>query len=439
MISKAGLQIPPYNIRYRTILSCGYHLSILLMIVLENRKKFLIFAFAIKKTLFMRLMIILPRVPYPTEKGDKLRAFHQIKYLSQKHEIILCAMNDEPLHPEAHRVLSQYCKQIHIFNLKKWGFFLNVVRCFFKGIPFQIAFFYRRYIKKEIQKLIQEQQPEHIYCQLLRVAEYVKDVDIQKTLDYQDVFSMGVKRRIEKVNWLLKPLMYIEYKRLARYENTIFSWFDNKTIISEPDRDLIEHKKKNDIVIVPNGVDSEFFYPQETEAKYDVVFTGNMGYPPNIDAAVFLASKILPIVQKTIPNCKILIAGATPHAKVKALASENVEISGWLDDIRTAYASSKVFIAPMQIGTGLQNKLLEAMSMRKPSITTPLANSALQAIPNSQILIGDDEVGLAENIVKLLTDKELANRIAENGRNYILENFSWDSRTKILEQLMLKK
>ncbi len=388
----------------------------------------------------MRVFVLLSRIPYPLEKGDKLRAFNQIKVLSKNHEIILCALNPVKKvdKQKAFEELQPYCRSVNFIDLPAPVRFINIILAFFKGLPLQVGYFYSRKARKKINGLLDEYKPDHIYCQLLRTAQYVKDVSIPKTLDYQDVFSYGVKRRIAKAKFYLKPLLKLEYKRLVKYENLIFDKFDNKTIISEPDRDLIPHKERNNIVVVRNGVDFRFFKPIERQKKYDVVFTGNMHYPPNVDAARFLAKEIMPIVWKSIPGATLLLAGASPDAAVKALKNGKISVSGWMDDIRDAYASSRIFIAPMRIGTGLQNKLLEAMAMKIPSITTPLANEALKAKAGEEILMGKNAAELAAHIVKLLNDNDFGNKLAEKGYNFVLKNFSWENATSELNKLINK-
>ena len=228
----------------------------------------------------------------------------------------------------------------------------------------------------------------------------------------------------------------MEYRRLKRYEAAIFDDFDIKTIISEPDRELIPHSKKDEILIIPNGVDHEYFKPQEQEKRYDLVFTGNMSYPPNVNAVDYLANEILPLVWKQLPEVKMYIAGASPDPKVKRVASERIIVSGWLDDIREAYAQSRVFIAPMRIGTGLQNKLLEAMSMRLPAITSPLANASLGAKPNEEILIGSNAEEMAQHIVTLLNYPQKATQLAQAGYDFTNRVYDWGKATERLEEAM---
>ena len=383
----------------------------------------------------MRILVILSRVPYPIEKGDKLRAFHQLEVMAQQHEIILCALSDAPVHPDTLVVLKKLCKQVHVFRLGKIGMLWNFTKSFFNGKPFQVGYFYRSAIKKKIDKVIEDSKPDHIFCQLIRVSEYVKNAHLPKTIDYMDVFSMGMRRRMLNSPWWISPFFKMEYNRLLKYENYIFSFFDHTIIISEPDRDLIPHPEKEKICVIPNGVDYDYFSPADVAKKYDLVFTGNMGYAPNIDAASFLVNDILPLVRAHFPQIRILIAGATPHSKVLALKSENVTISGWIPDIRDAYAQSEIFIAPMRIGTGLQNKILEAMAMALPCITTTLPNDALGAEINTEILVGNTANELANHIITLLNDKQARDIMAQKGNDFVKKNFSWQSSTETMINL----
>lgn len=383
----------------------------------------------------MKILVLLSRIPFPIEKGDKLRAFHQIRCLAKNNEIVLCALSDSQVHPEAKKMLGDFCTEVHIIPIRKTGMIWNVIKAFVNGKPLQVGYFYRSSAQKKINSLIDAYKPDHIYCQLTRVSEYVKESKIPKTLDYQDVFSMGAKRRADSSSPLLKMFFNMEYSRLLRYEHDIFDKFNHKTIISHPDRDLLPHPKRNEIVIVPNGVDHKYFSTVKTVKTHDIVFTGNMGYPPNIDAARFIAEEIFPLVLKQFPKATLLLAGANPHAKVQVLESSNITVSGWLSDIRDSYASSRVFIAPMRIGTGLQNKLLEAMAMEMPCITSILANQALGAKESEEILVGTTAEEYANHIINLLNDELQAGILAKKGHDFVKKSFSWENSTAVLEEL----
>jgi polysaccharide biosynthesis protein PslH len=386
----------------------------------------------------LKILILLSRVPYPTEKGDKLRAFNHLRYLSENNNIVLCALNNKHLHPEALDKIKPYCSSIHIIKLCWWETLTGLIWALFTGKPFQVGYFFSFKAKRMVIKLVKETAPDHIFCQLVRTAEYARKLKTPKTLDYQDVLSTGYKRRANQSGFFSGQFFMLEHMRLLRYEKAVFGDFDGKVIISKPDRDLIPHQQRIDIEVIPNGVDFDYFQPMKLPKQFDIVFTGNMNYPPNVDAACFLVKEILPAVRKSHPGIKILLAGANPHSRVLGLKSEQVCVTGWVPDLRESYASARIFIAPMQIGTGLQNKLLEAMAMGLPCITSPLANNALGAEEDREILLGNTPDEYASQINHLLSDTEFAGKIAMQGRSFILRTFDWKETTLRLQMVMEK-
>jgi polysaccharide biosynthesis protein PslH len=388
----------------------------------------------------MKILVILSRVPYPLEKGDKLRAFNQIRELSKKHQIVLFALNDGKLDDHALGELKKYCVAISIVPLPKPTVFKNLVRAFFSGLPMQVGYFYFKKAQQKVNELVVKHRPDHIYCQLIRTAEYAKPFsNIPKTLDYMDVFSKGIERRISTDPFYMKPVLWMEHKRLLKYEHDVFTRFTNKTIISAQDRDLIPHPDKKQIRVIPNGVDADFFKPVACKKEYELLFNGNMNYPPNVESAEFLVEKIMPYVWDRMPGVRLLISGASPNARVTELASDKVTVSGWVDDVRENYSKSKILVAPMQISIGLQNKLLEAMAMQLPCITSSLANNALGAKHNEQILVADKPGQYALQILELLQNESRAKQIAMNGYHFAINNFNWKGTTGMLEQLISKK
>lgn len=386
----------------------------------------------------MKIGVLLSRFPYPLEKGDKLRAYHQIKELSKRHQIYLCAISDKTVTPESIKELEPFCEEIKIVRLRKVTILWNlVIGLFFSKLPLQIAYFFKKSDKTNIQQFFINHEVDHIFCQLIRVTEYIKDLKkIPRTLDYMDALSRGMERRIEKAPFYLKSFVELETKRLKRYEHFIFPTFNNRIIISEQDRDLIIHPNNHEIQIVRNGVDQTFFKPIHSQTKYDLVFTGNMSYPPNVDGVSFLVENILPPLWKEYPELTLAIVGANPSSKVQKLAQKNVIVTGWVDDIRSYYAASKIFIAPMQIGTGLQNKLLEAMAMQIPCITSPLANNALKATNGQNILIAQSIDEYIFAIKTLLTNKDKAKQIAASGLAFINQQYNWSGSTNIIEGII---
>jgi len=205
-------------------------------------------------------------------------------------------------------------------------------------------------------------------------------------------------------------------------------------IISKQDLYHISHPEQKNIVVVPNGID-EYFFEKNTVAKeYDLVFVGNLSYAPNIEAATFLIKELLP----RLPNRNLLLAGATPTSEILKLAKENknVFVSGWTEDIRDSYRKGRIFIAPMFIGTGMQNKLLEAMALGTPCITTSLANNAIQAENKVHLLVADNINNMTEAIENLEKDETLKEHLIEHARKFVKENYTWEKSAKQIHALI---
>lgn len=379
-------------------------------------------------------MIVLPRVPYPLDKGDKLRAFHQIRTLSERHEICLFCISHEWVEPEHVDVLRKYCTEVMVVHPNRLVSYKNVLRNFFHSKSLQIGYWDSKKARKKYKEFEQKVQPDVIYSQMVRTMPIVSRRPIPKVMDFQDALSMNTERRMERTrqgfwHWVL----HYEFKMLRSSEYNAFKIFDDLVIISETDSMAIPHRQNGEIHIVPNGVDCAFYLPMEREKKYDVMFCGNMQYEPNVDAACYLVEEIMPIVWKSIPEARVLIAGTMPKNAVRRLEGERVEVSGWVEDMRECYASSKVFVAPMRMGSGLQNKLLQAMAMALPCVTTPIANDSLRS---EDVRVADTAEGLAAHIVQLLRDERMGREIGQKEQTFVKENYDWAVFGRRLESIL---
>ena len=388
----------------------------------------------------MTIIYLTSRFPYPINKGDKLRSYYQIKELSKSHEIHLISLSEKSISEKNILALNKYCKSITIYKMIFFKRIFNLFKTLFNNKPFQVNYFYHYSIQKKINNKIAEINPDYIFCQLVRTAMYVKNNHTNaKVLDYMDSLSKGMERRIKISNIFMKPFVIMEFQRLKRFENLAFEFFNKHIIISENDRKEIAHNKKDTIEIIGNGIDTNYFQKIDTEIKYDIVFIGNLSYLPNIEAANFIAKEVLPKLLEKLPRIKILIAGSNPSKRVVKLANKNIEIQGWVEDIRKTYSSGKIFFAPMTIGSGLQNKLLEAMSSSIPCITSELSNKSLKAVEKKNILIGRSVNEYVNHIISLLDDEKIRKKIGESVRKYVIENYNWKTANDKLLRLLKSK
>ena len=381
----------------------------------------------------MKIAVFATRFPYPLEKGDKLRLYHQIAELSKWHEIHLFALCETIPTQEEIAELSQFTSSLKYYHLgKSWKYF-NAIIGIFKFWPMQCSIFYTSSTHRSFRKDVKKLRPDVVYFQLVRSTLYSGGMSFPKVLDYMDAFGVSMEKRGKIEKFPSSVLYKIESKLMKRYEKKVYKDFVAHTVITQEDARQLS-LSKNDCVIVPNGIDLNYFIPNETTSKeYDLCFVGNMSYLPNIEAAEYLATEILPLFLSKNIHVKLLIAGAAPHKRVLKLKSENVVISGWMDDIREAYWKSKIFVAPIFQGTGLQNKILESMACGIPVITTENVNKGIEARPDTEILIANSAEIFFEKIVHLLEYPQ--NNLAQNALNMVQTRFSWEKCTKILSEV----
>ncbi len=447
-----------------------------------------------------------------------MRIYNQMRELARAgHEIVVVALADEPVLDTYLTEIKQFCSRVYVYKLTKMVILGNILRNILRGpwLPFQVAYFFNSEIKNQIKDVISTEKPDHIYCHLVRMSEYVSAIDTPKTLDFMDAFGAGTERRADISNFIMRPMWRFEAHLMRRYEKKIAALFNHLTIISEQDRARLPIETTS-VSVVGNGVDVDFFslidfnkkqletiknnlefiknelelndletsqskpkssnfYPDlsrnalinsELEAitneielnknnaelnkseleliranndlikKYDVCFVGNLGYYSNIEAVRFLVKKIVPLLKKAKPDIKILIAGARPTDEIRYFTDENITVLGWMDDIREAYFASRVLVAPLMHGIGQQNKILEAMAMHVPVVSTNRVNNAIGATPETAILVADTEGSFAEQILRLLQDIDLQQLIADNGRAFVEKKYSWQGATADLERLI---
>ncbi|MFT7343870.1 MAG: glycosyltransferase involved in cell wall biosynthesis [Lentimonas sp.] len=385
------------------------------------------------------LVMIVSRFPYPLEKGDKLRAFYQLKEFSRDFQVHLICTSEIKPKKEHIEAVKKHTESIEIHVIPKWQSYFSCLIQLLGSKPMQVAYFYSPWVKNKIARTLKKIKPDHIFCQLIRATEYVKDYhQCPKTLDYMDALSAGIERRIQLAPFYNKWLFKLEAKRLREYETKVFDYFEHRYIISNQDKKLLVHPDKDKVICSPNGVNPEFLKPHAKRTKFDLVFVGNLNYPPNIEAVKYIVQKILPLLNAKEKKYTFLAAGAQPNNELLNLSKKTdaMTLWSWVDHIEDAYLAGKTFVAPMMIGTGLQNKLLEAMALRIPCVTSKLANNALGATENKHLLIAYSAQDYCDKIEQL-SNEELGLSIQNEAHQFIEENFSWQQQCGAITQQML--
>jgi glycosyltransferase involved in cell wall biosynthesis len=247
-----------------------------------------------------------------------------------------------------------------------------------------------------------------------------------------DILSLGMERRALKSSWISKFVFKLEAQRLVDYEQRLFNYFEFHLMISQQDANGFPYELRNKLIIIPNGIDTEYFAPNvDIKPSFDLVFVGNLSYAPNIDAVKWMCLNIL----KNREELRLLIAGSDLGPGLKSFVDRypNATILGWQEDIRSIYAKGKIFLAPMQMGTGLQNKILEAMAMQLPCITTSLASAA---IPESPLIVANLPHEMLASINMLLHNTEHAIQLGQHGRVFVQSNYAWETCVSRYEQII---
>jgi glycosyltransferase involved in cell wall biosynthesis len=253
-----------------------------------------------------------------------------------------------------------------------------------------------------------------------------------------DAWHLNVEASLAIAGPIRRSLLRAEAQRTRLFEAKEFGRFDRVVVVSDQDKEaLTELNPDLHISVIPNGVDSDFFSGNRAEAVPGrIVFTGHMGYPPNIVAARFIAEQLLPSILEARPDAQLVIVGRNPHPQVLELAKlDHVEVTGEVDDIRPWLRSARVYVCPMLSGTGIKNKLLEAMATGLPCVATPLALQGLAVTSGEHLLVGETREELGAQVATILDDDVLSQRLGAAARDYVLTRHSWTAAADAYERI----
>jgi len=384
----------------------------------------------------MRILHISARLPYPLYKGDALRGYYQIKYLSRRHSIVLLSFIESQEQLRYLPELEKFCDHVETVLLSRNRSFLNATFSFFSKMPLQVNYFRSSQMRKKIKWLLQTESFDLVHLQSIRVAPYLIFYEnIPRVIDLIDAQSIVMKRRFKRERLLLKPIFYLEWQRVKNYELDVCADFNQVIVVSEAEKEAIQTKVA--IAVNHNGVDTEIFsLVSEGREPSTLVFTGNMGYFPNVDAVMYFTQEIFPIVKKRIPSVKFYIVGANPIRKIQRLdADQHIVVTGLVDNVHRHLKKATLSVCPMRAGSGIQNKVLEAMATGTPVVATDYAIGGLRVTHGQDIMVANKPTEFARRVIELLSNHELRQKISRNARRLVEKNYSWDSSIQQLEKI----
>ena len=377
----------------------------------------------------MRILCLTSRLPYPPNRGDRLRAFHLIEHLSQEHDLSLVSF----IADEAERAhlpsLRTYCRDVRVLPMSPVRSALSASLNIWRREPLQALYYRLGAMRRLVDDMIATTDFQAAYVHLFRMAPYVAHhSQLYRIVDLTDVISKEIDLSLPYRGPASRAVYRLEKKRISRYERWVAQNFEETWLISSSDRQaLAQTSPEANIRVVPNGVDLEQFHPTgQPCAPNSLIFVGHLRVLHNVDAATYLAQDVLPLVLREVPTCTLNIVGADPAPQIQRLGqSVAITVTGFVPDLNAHLNRAAIFVAPLRFAAGIQNKVLEAMAAGRPVITTSLVNDGLGAQPGRELLVADDATATAQHIVRLLADTSLREQMGRAGRQFVQERYSW--------------
>lgn len=386
------------------------------------------------------LLYVVHRVPYPLDKGDRIRAFHLLRYLARQANVYLACLADEPVPAETLAVLRRYCHRLAVVPLgpTRW---MRAMLSLLRGRTVSEGVFQAPALASVIRDWTLDTTFDASIASSSAVSPYLRlpavqdvpaivdlvDVDSQKWLDYA---SAGRGWR----SWLYRT----EGRRLRALEQPMPEWAHAVTLVSEAEAAIYRRFcSTGHVRAVVNGVDLDYFQPRPVAEEPACVFVGALDYRPNVDAVCWFAETVWPSIHGRIAGSKLWLVGRRPTAAVRELARyPGIEVIGSVADVRPWMARAAAVIAPLRIARGLQNKVLEALAMGKAVIASPPALAALHLRPGKHCLRAASPSAWIKGVTRLLRNERLRGRLGSAGRRYVEEHHHWDRCLEPLGELL---
>ncbi len=366
------------------------------------------------------------RIPSLDMKGDQILAFNRLCALRDAgHQISLIYFSTNDAKEDIASKLIQ-SMDIAIVKVPKsifsvmYNFFIALLK---KQLPFQCAIYSSRAFKEMVKKIINDEKVDAIHCITVRVMENIPSNDKKLWIDFVDSLAFNFySRKKETTSKIFRLLFDIEHSRLLAYEKKFIKLADKSFIVSSKDRDYLGSKE---LIVNKLGLDLSIYQNERKPNKNNmIIFTGNMSYYPNVNAVIWFIKNCWKDIQENYPELKFYVVGRDPAKSIRNLAKKenNIFVTGSVNSISNIICKSSLSIAPMQAGSGMQLKILEAMACSVPVITTSKGLGDIDAKIDKEIVIADNAEMFIQKIKLLLDNKELNHKIGVNGKNYLLEN-----------------
>ncbi len=406
----------------------------------------------------LRILFITPYLP----SLIRVRPFNLIKYLAERgHAVTLLALEPPGEDRSGLEQLQSWCRDVRTVRLPGWQILLNGLWALPGRTPFQAAYSRSGAMAALIRRTLTENKFDVVHLEHLRGAELGQVVQGARIVfDSVDSISLLFEQVCQSgPNWRSRALARLDLARTQRYEGRLLDRYARVLVTSRRDRDalaelsalaagsplrfvhsvdprqVLPQDRADRLVVLPNGVDLDYFQPlAEPREPATIVFSGKMSYHANVAAALDLARQVMPFVWQQFPAARLVLAGKDPSAEIAALAADpRITVTGTVADLRPYLGRATVAVLPIRYSVGIQNKVLEAMAMATPVVSTPHAVAALQLQPGREGMVGETPQAMAEAVVALLANDSLRQQMGRAGRRYVENHHDWRSAAGRLE------
>ena len=397
------------------------------------------------------LLFLCHRMPYPPNKGDKITTFNLMKYLSERFELYLGSFIDDEFDNQYVNDVKAYCKDVKFIDITQRRHVVSGIKSLFIREPVSTVHYRSNELQRWVHDTIEKYSINYLFVYSSGMSQFVDFPEYtskKRVLDMADVDSDKWRQYCENKPFYSKVIYAREYKLLKALEQRVLRDFDAVTLITDEERDLfrsISPKAFSEkIITLSNGVDTDYFDPSASFDYTDrpavdgpsICFTGAMDYWANEDAVVWFCEKVWPQIKEKCPELTFYIVGGKPSDNVKKLSlNSGVVVTGRVVDVRPFVMHSALAIATLRIARGVQNKVLEAMSMAKPVVMTSMAQEGIGLPLSQQPLVLDNEEEMASCILNLINNSEQLQTIGNQNRDWIIKRYSWNGALSPLDQL----
>ncbi|HST37142.1 MAG TPA: TIGR03087 family PEP-CTERM/XrtA system glycosyltransferase [Allosphingosinicella sp.] len=394
------------------------------------------------------ILFLAHRIPYPPDRGDRMRSWHLLRHLGRYAKVHLAAfteLDSDDGHVAAMReAMGEGLGEVHlerrVHDNLKWA-----LRALWRREPIVNAAFYSRAMRDFAQRIAAERPIEAVVAFSFQMAQYVPSGP-RFIMDFCDVDSAKFADYAKEDRWLHWAVHKHEAIRVRALERDIARRADLSLFVTEAETALFRAQAgaiDADVRPLSNGIDLAYYDPKAGFARLDpppagplLVFTGQMSYRPNVEGVTAFADKVMPLVRRALPEAGFAIVGRDPAAEVQALADRpGIVVTGEVPDVRPWLAAAAVVVAPLAIARGVQNKVLEAMAMARPVVASPGAFCGIDAEPGRDLIVAGDDGEQAEAILALIADPKRAAAMGKAGRRRMVEAYSWDARLAPLAEM----